>query len=426
MHPPADGHAAARSVVVEDVVQVDMNAIPAATHAWRSDREPDEGTTRSDLAYQRAVLEGVSRTFALTIPELPDTLRDVVGNAYLLCRITDCIEDEPALTPQEKHRFADRFVEVVEGREDPAVLGSELAAALSSSTPRGERDLVANTARVIRVTMRLRKKQRRAIARCVRIMASGMSEFQQLDTSAGVKDLRQLNRYCYVVAGVVGEMLTELFCDYSNEIRKRQPALLPLAVSFGQGLQMTNILKDVWEDLGRGVCWLPRDIFAQAGFDLRGLPAGRGDAAFGRGVDELVAIARGHLGDALRFVQLIPVRETGIRRHCVWALGMAVLTLRRIHATPTFGSGREVKISRRAVRAVTALGGCVSRSNRALELLFNALVRGLPASRSDCRPTRSGQSDARRPEPVTRGRDPGRRDDSDASGPTHSLPDEEI
>ena len=218
-------------------------------------------------------------------------------------------------------------------------------------------------------------------------MASGMSEFQQLDTAAGLRDLRQLNRYCYVVAGVVGEMLTELFCDYSLEIRKRQDALLPLAISFGQGLQMTNILKDVWEDLDRGACWLPRDIFGRAGFDLRRLPAGRGDPAFGRGVVDLVAIARGHLENALRFVQLIPVRETGIRRHCVWALGMAVLTLRRIHATPTFGSGREVKISRRTVRAVTALGSSVSTNNRALDVLFNLLVRGLPLSRRDDRPT---------------------------------------
>ena len=364
-----------------------MDAMLQAMRGWGLDGEPDERTTRSDLAYQRVALGGVSRTFALTIPELPDTLRNVVGNAYLLCRITDCIEDEPALTPQEKHRFAGRFVEVVEGREDPAEFGPDLAAALSASTPGAERDLVANAARVIRITRRFREKQRRAIAGCVRTMASGMSEFQQLDTAAGLRDLRQLNRYCYVVAGVVGEMLTALFCDYSPEIRKRQDALLPLAVSFGQGLQMTNILKDVWEDLDRGACWLPRDIFGQAGFDLRRLPAGRGDPAFGRGVVELVAIARGHLGNALRFVQLIPVRETGIRRHCVWALGMAVLTLRRIHATPTFGSGREVKISRRTVRAVTALGSSVSTSNRALDVLFNLLVRGLPLSRRDHRPT---------------------------------------
>ena len=344
------------------------------------DRRGAQGATERDLAYQTAALRGVSRTFALTIPELPDDLREVVGNAYLLCRIADSIEDEPVLTPGQKHRFASRFVDVVEGREDAAAFGRELGALLSPSTTEDERNLVANTRTVVRITRSFRDSQRRALARCVRIMAEGMSEFQRIDTSTGLEDLRQLDRYCYVVAGVVGEMLTELFCDYSNEIEARRDALLPLAVSFGQGLQMTNILKDVWEDLRRGACWLPRDVFLAVGFDLRGLSAGRHDPAFAAGVVELAGIARGHLANALRFIQLIPRRETGIRRHCVWALGMAVLTLRRIHATPMFTSGREVKISRGSVRAVTALGSCAARSNRALDMLFHALVRGLPGS----------------------------------------------
>ena len=56
----------------------------------------------SDFVYQTDILQGVSRTFALTIPQLPGPLRDVVGNAYLLCRITDTIEDEPSLSPIQK------------------------------------------------------------------------------------------------------------------------------------------------------------------------------------------------------------------------------------------------------------------------------------------------------------------------------------
>ena len=84
-----------------------------------------------------------------------------------------------------------------------------------------------------------------------------MAEFQRHATAAGLNDLPHLDRYCYHVAGVVGEMLTELFCDYSAKINERRNELLPLAVSFGQGLQMTNILKDVWDDRQRGACWLP-------------------------------------------------------------------------------------------------------------------------------------------------------------------------
>ena len=346
------------------------------------------GTRNSDLAYQAEVLQGVSRTFALTIPELPDTLRDVVSNAYLLCRITDTIEDEPALCTALKQQFWGRFVDVVAGRDDAADFAQKLGASLSSSTTASEYDLVANTPRVLRITEGFRAVQRRAIERCVRIMSRGMAEFQQIDTSAGFEDMAEVDRYCYHVAGVVGEMLTELFCDYSAEMNNRRDELLPLAISFGQGLQMTNILKDIWEDRRRGACWLPRDIFFRAGFDLSSLCPGQSDPAFARGLAEVVAISRQHLEDALRFIEIVPSGETGIRRHCLWALGLAALTLRRIHAKPTFRRGPDVKVSRRSVWTITTITSILARSNVALRLLFGALLRGLPFSRRKRRSNR--------------------------------------
>ena len=57
------------------------------------------------IAFQGRFLEEVSRTFALTIPQLPPPLYIAVGNAYLLCRIADTIEDEPKLTPEQKQPF---------------------------------------------------------------------------------------------------------------------------------------------------------------------------------------------------------------------------------------------------------------------------------------------------------------------------------
>lgn len=342
---------------------------------------PPDGVRDSDFAYQAQALEAVSRTFALTIPRLPDPLRTVVGNAYLLCRINDTIEDDPGLSPAQKAGFWERFVEVVQGRGDPADFAADLGAELSASTPSGEHDLIANTARVVRVTRVFPARQRHILSRCVGVMSRGMSEFQNLDTSRGVPSLREFHRYCYFVAGVVGEMLTELFCEHAAEIEERRGELLPLAVSFGQGLQMTNILKDVWEDLRRGACWLPRDVFRAAGFDLSHLRPEHGDPAFVEGMTELVGIARGHLDRALRFVELLPARETGIRSHCLWALGMAVLTLRRIHQTPWFRRGRDVKISRRTVRGVILVTNSLVRSNFALRRLFAAMTRGLPLPR---------------------------------------------
>ena len=335
--------------------------------------------TSDDLAFQTEILQGVSRTFALTIPQLPGALRDVVGNAYLLCRIADTIEDEPTLSVAQKQAFSELFIKVVAGGEAAERFAGALHPLLSDAMLDSEHDLVANTARVVRVTHGFRAVQRSALERCVSVMSQGMAEFQRNATVEGLANLSHLDRYCYHVAGVVGEMLTELFCDYSPEIGKRRDHLLPLSVSFGQGLQMTNILKDIWDDRRRGACWLPQDVFRAAGFDLRSLSAGRTEPEFVEGLLRLVAIARQHLADALRFTLLIPAGETGIRRFCLWALGMAVLTLRRIHAHPAFIDSRDVKISRHSVRATVVVTNALARSDLALRLLFDAFTRRRPA-----------------------------------------------
>src|SRR5580658_2267000 len=86
---------------------------------------------QSDQAYQQQILPHVSRTFALTIPQLPAALRTPVTNAYLLCRIADTIEDEPVLSADDTLVLLRRFVAVLNGREDGAPLARELAPRLT-------------------------------------------------------------------------------------------------------------------------------------------------------------------------------------------------------------------------------------------------------------------------------------------------------
>ena len=109
----------------------------------------------SDEDYQDRILPHVSRTFALTIPQLPEALRTPVTNAYLLCRIADTIEDETTVSAAATLGLLHRFVAVLCGREDAAGAGAGPAAALSERTLAAERDLVLNMGRVVRVTARL-------------------------------------------------------------------------------------------------------------------------------------------------------------------------------------------------------------------------------------------------------------------------------
>jgi farnesyl-diphosphate farnesyltransferase len=330
----------------------------------------------SDEAYQDYILPGVSRTFALTIPELPEALRTSVTNAYLLCRIADTIEDEPALSPTASLHFLQRFVAVLYGKEPAAALAQDLVPQLSKETLPAEHDLVANMERVVRVTNRLDAQQRLAIQRCVEVMAGGMHQFQQTASLRGVPRLSDLDDYCYYVAGVVGQMLTELFCGYSPEINRHRAELHELDVSFAQGLQMTNILKDVWEDRARGACWLPQEVFSRHGIELGSLS--KADGRFDAAMRELVGIAQQHLRNALSYTLLIPGKEAGLRRFCLWAIGLAVLTLRKIAETPGFTAGKQVKVPRSAV-AVTRITTNISvRNNWMLKRLFELAARGVP------------------------------------------------
>jgi farnesyl-diphosphate farnesyltransferase len=341
-----------------------------------------EDCSPGDLDYQTGILPGVSRTFALTIPVLPTHLARVVTNAYLLCRLADTIEDDVGLDDVEKSEFHRRFVEVVKGNEGAQAFAEDLTPRLSTRVLADERDLVRHAERVIRVTHGFRSEERAALTRCVSVMCSGMPAFQRNKSLTGLADLDELAAYCYFVAGVVGEMLTELFCLHVPELARERETMMRLAVSFGQGLQMTNILKDIWDDHDAGSCWLPRSVFGDS-VRLDRLGECSGTPAFALGVDELVGIAHGHLRNALDYTARIPKRERGIRQFCYWAIGMAALTLRNIHRNPDFRSGDAVKISRRAVKATVLLTNAALASNRGVRGLFHVATLGLPLRPQD-------------------------------------------
>ncbi|QAU25520.1 phytoene/squalene synthase family protein [Dyella sp. M7H15-1] len=338
------------------------------------------GPAGSDEAntYQDAILPKVSRTFALTIPQLPPELRRAVANAYLLCRIADTIEDEPALSAEQKCSFENAFIDAVTGDIDPQNVADDIAPLLSNETLEAERDLMRQLPLVLQVTRALQPPQRASIVKCLKIMSHGMHEFQRKAGLQGLATLHDLDRYCYCVAGVVGEMLTELFVDFEPALTPHRNSMLRLAVSFGQGLQMTNILKDQWEDRTRGVCWLPQDMFARHGVKLIDLKSGKQNAGYAATMSELVGIAHAHLRQALDYTLLIPGKHAGVRRFCLWAIGMAVLTLRNLQNNLDFSAGTQIKISRKAVARTILFTRIFGKSNGALRWLFKRIARGLP------------------------------------------------
>lgn len=284
---------------------------------------------QADLAYQQAILGSVSRTFALTIPLLPPEIEKVVGNTYLLCRIIDTIEDAPQITPQEKKRLSALFLDTVLGGSPVELFVQPCLAALTNYSNQDEINLIEHTPTVLRILNTCSIHDQAAINRCISIMSAGMSHFHLKQNASGLKDLAEFEEYCYVVAGVVGELLTSIFSAYSPKFAKHILGHEALAIDFGQALQMTNILKDAQEDQARGVSWRPTQ-FSQI---------------------QLLKLAYQKLKSAMSYILLIPKEEIGMRRFCFLAFGLAVMNLNKIASQAPFNPKQEVKLTRNVVKA---------------------------------------------------------------------------
>lgn len=301
-----------------------------------------------DLAYQKTILRSVSRTFALTIPLLPPSIEKVVGNTYLLCRIVDTIEDAANLSVSKKQELSKLFLDCVLERLPAKDFVDACLLALRDYGNLDELDLIAHTPTVLRILHTCSKEDQVAVSRCVSIMSDGMSYFHDKQTHAGLRDLKEFEKYCYVVAGVVGELLTTVFSNHSSAFSKSFQSKENLAIAFGQALQMTNILKDSPEDKARGVSWKPADMSQS----------------------DLLKIAHEKLQDSLQYILLVPKRDSGIRRFCFLAFGLAVMTLSKIARRTEFNNQNEAKLSRKTVMAFYTFTSIAIHSDLLMKIFF--------------------------------------------------------
>jgi farnesyl-diphosphate farnesyltransferase len=222
------------------------------------------------------LLQKTSRTFALTIPLLPEPTRTEVGLAYLLFRIIDTFEDATRWTAGRRIEALGRFVALLDG---PPAAAASMVDDCAQDPPidhAGYRELLAKMPLVLGEFQRLQMGARAPIRKHLARSAEGMSGFvARSDGPGGLKlgAIEDLRDYCYAVAGIVGEMLTELFLLGRPALAAVAEDLRNRAADFGEGLQLVNILKDARPDAAEGRVYLPRqastrEVFALAQSDL--------------------------------------------------------------------------------------------------------------------------------------------------------------
>ena len=166
----------------------------------------------------------------------------------------------------------------------------------------------------------------------------------------------ELEHYCRCVAGSIGRLSLGVFGS-------RDPAAAePLADALGIALQLTNILRDIQEDLGNGRVYLPAEDLERFGCTLRPGQAGR--LAGDRGLEELMRFeAQRALGWYGRGMRLLPLLD---RRSAASAGAMAGIYLRllqQIAAAPGAALAQRQSLpgQAKAMVAVRALAGIPER-----------------------------------------------------------------
>ncbi len=221
------------------------------------------------------LLEKTSRTFALSIPMLPEPTRRHVSVAYLLFRVADTFEDA-SLWPRTRRLAAlDELARLLEtrGGEKIAAEGWLADAPVAHA---GYLELLRETPAVMDAYWAVEAPARAVLRHDLLRTVSGMAQFVRRGDAQGnlrLASLRELRDYCFVVAGIVGEMLTELFLLESETLAPFASRLRRRSRYFGEALQLVNILKDANSDATEGRVYLPGGIdrarvFALARRDL--------------------------------------------------------------------------------------------------------------------------------------------------------------
>ncbi len=238
-----------------------MTAPSLATAAHGFSLAPRQ-SLHEDLARCRAVVQASGSNFYYAFYLLPRAKRDALCAVYAFCRAADDIADAAGVSaPADKLDAWRREVERAYVGRPVHSIGRALSWAIDSFA-----------------------LPREPFLELIDGVASDL-------TTEHYETAEQLEKYCYRVASTVGLLCVRIFGAGRGVADE-------YAVSLGKAFQLTNILRDIGEDAGRGRIYLPREDLALVGCEPEMLLEGRARPEVGRLVALEAARARWHYARA--------------------------------------------------------------------------------------------------------------------------------
>ncbi|CAG8573533.1 4318_t:CDS:2 [Gigaspora margarita] len=184
-----------------------------------------------------------SGSFAAIIMDLDPKLRDLVCIFYLCLRGMDTIEDDMTLPIEKKAPLLRSFYKNINQK---------------GWTFTEKFDVV------IEEFLLLPEECQAIIINITKQMGNGMADFASILTcdKYNIITLKDFDKYCYYVAGLVGIGISDLFNSVGATIPDTTKNL-DIIISMGIFLQKLNILRDFVEDLNENRRFWPKEIWYQ-------------------------------------------------------------------------------------------------------------------------------------------------------------------
>ncbi|MBU3665037.1 MAG: hypothetical protein FGM15_04055 [Chthoniobacterales bacterium] len=252
---------------------------------------------------EKELLRRTARSFALTLGLLPQSARSEASLAYLLARGTDTIADQADADSAQRAGALRSFLASL-GRTGIEGYDAE-------EWSRSVRDDAASRllARMPELWRRMQSLENGALHR-VRTVIGCILEGQIFDVERFFPDSpplagEELSRYTYLVAGSAGEFLTDLCAAHQRDFSADPlPSMRDRARSYGEALQLVNILRDRRMDAALGRVYLEnRDVPRAMETARTGLAAGG---------DYCAALRSGRLRYALLLPALLGLRTLAL------------------------------------------------------------------------------------------------------------------
>lgn len=283
-------------------------------------------------------LAETARSFVLSLRALPEPMRVPLSIGYLAARLLDSIADSDALRwsleerRQQLKAYLNYFTVV-----DESTLDHSLVSPLQVSDPKILKLL--RRAGLIKSSWYHLDSFDRSLLNQLIIQLSDAFSWDTQDAEHRMhRSPDELLSYAYSAAGCVGESWTAL-CHHhvpSFATNIELKTALTMGRRLGQGLQLTNIIRDFREDVSNGRRYWPVSFFSDEGdgapYEIDKLKLR--PASFVSALKRMVDLQLSEVDAALGYIDLIPNTDRGLRLAVELPLNLALSTVDLVVRNP--------------------------------------------------------------------------------------------